>query len=113
MTLVICLEFSSDGFHGEPRLHLVGFLYGSKIHFTYSLTLFFVKMVAKLLLTFLTLSYACHYPIISLTLYLLVSSAIPLQTVWTQIRPDKMSGLIWIQTVLQSDGILERIFRKS
>ena len=22
----------------------------------------------------------------------------PLQTVWTQIRPDKMSGLIWIQT---------------
>ena len=21
------------------------------------------------------------------------------QTVWTQIRPDKMSGLIWVQTV--------------
>ena len=24
------------------------------------------------------------------------------QTVWTQIRPDKMSGLIWVQTVCKS-----------
>ena len=35
-----------------------------------------------------------------------------LQTVWNQIRPDKTSGLIWIQTVWHSDGIPERIFRK-
>ena len=35
-----------------------------------------------------------------------------MQTVWTQIRPDKMSGLIWIQTVLHSKGIPERIYRK-
>ena len=26
-------------------------------------------------------------------------SCISLQTVWTQIRPDKMSGLIWVHTV--------------
>ena len=46
-----------------------------------------------------------------LTLYLQVSSAEkPFQTVWTQIRPDKRSGLIWIQTVGHSDGIPERIF---
>ena len=32
----------------------------------------------------------------------------PLQTVWTQIRPNKTSGLIWIQTVCHSDGIPER-----
>ena len=37
----------------------------------------------------------------------------PLQTVWTQIRPDKMSGLIWVQTVCHSDGIPETILRKS
>ena len=37
----------------------------------------------------------------------------PLQTVWTQVRPDKMSGLIWIQTVWHFDGNLERIFWKS
>ena len=36
----------------------------------------------------------------------------PLQTDWTKIRPDKMSGLIWIQSVWHSDGIPERIFRK-
>ena len=36
-----------------------------------------------------------------------------LQTVWTQIRPDNMSGLIRIQTVWHSDGIPEIIFRKS
>ena len=30
-------------------------------------------------------------------------------TVWTQIKPEKMSGLIWIQTVLHSDRITERI----
>ena len=47
------------------------------------------------------------YPL--LTLYLLVLSA----TVWTQIRPDKMSGLIWIKIVWHSDGIPERIFQKS
>ena len=33
-----------------------------------------------------------------------------LQTVWTQIRPDKMSGLFWIQSVCQ--GIPEWIFWK-
>ena len=33
-----------------------------------------------------------------------------LQTVWTQIRPDKMSGLIWIQTVRHSDDNPERVF---
>ena len=45
---------------------------------------------------------------------LLVSSAdTPLQTVWTQIRTDRVLVLIWIQTVWHSDGILERIFRKS
>ena len=37
----------------------------------------------------------------------------PLQTVCTQIRPDITSGLIWIQTVWQSDGIPEWIFQKS
>ena len=36
-----------------------------------------------------------------------------LQTVWTQIRHDETSGLIWIQTVWNSDGISERNFRKS
>ena len=36
-----------------------------------------------------------------------------LQTFWTQIRSDKMSDLIWIQTVWHSDDIHERIFRKS
>ena len=35
-----------------------------------------------------------------------------LQTVWIQIRSDKMSDLIWHQTVWQSDGISERSFRK-
>ena len=30
----------------------------------------------------------------------LLSSDIFLQTVWTQIGPDKMLGLIWIQTVV-------------
>ena len=29
----------------------------------------------------------------------------PLQTVWTQIRLDKMSGLIWIQTIWHADDI--------
>ena len=32
---------------------------------------------------------------------------------WTQIRPSKMSGLIWIQSVWLSDVTPERIFRKS
>ena len=35
-----------------------------------------------------------------------------LQTVWTGIRPDSMSGLIRIQTVWHSDGISERILQK-
>ena len=35
-----------------------------------------------------------------------------LQTVWTQIRPDKMSDLILAQSVWHSDGITERIFSK-
>ena len=43
----------------------------------------------------------------------LVSSADKLlQTVWTQIRPDKSSGLIWIQTFWHFAGIPVRIFRK-
>ena len=46
----------------------------------------------------------------TLTLCSLVS---PLQTFLTQIRPDKMSGLIWIQTVWHSDCIPERTFLKS
>ena len=36
-----------------------------------------------------------------------------LQTLWTQIRPDKMSGLIWIKTVWHYDRIQKRSFRKS
>ena len=36
-----------------------------------------------------------------------------LQTVWTLTRPDKMLGLIWIQTVKISSYIPEQIFRKS
>ena len=35
-----------------------------------------------------------------------------LQTVLIQIRPDTTSGLIWIQTVLHSDGEFEIIFWK-
>ena len=34
-----------------------------------------------------------------LTLPPSVVCRLPLQTVWTQIRPDGMSGLIWIQAV--------------
>ena len=34
----------------------------------------------------------------------------PLQTVWTQIRPDKMLGLILTQSVWHSDGIPDRFF---
>ena len=33
-----------------------------------------------------------------------------LQTVWTKIRSDKMSGLIWIQTIWHSYGFPEIIF---
>ena len=36
-----------------------------------------------------------------------------LQTVWTQIRPDKTSSLTQIQTGWSSDGVHERIFEKS
>ena len=36
-----------------------------------------------------------------------------MQTVWTQIRPDNILGLIWIQDVWHSDIIPERIFWKS
>ena len=38
---------------------------------------------------------------------------LPLQTVWTHIKPDKTSELIWIQTVWHADGIPEIIFWKS
>ena len=31
-----------------------------------------------------------------------------MQTVWTQTRPDKMSGLVWIQAVWHSDLILKQ-----
>ena len=34
-----------------------------------------------------------------------------LQTVWTQFRPDNMSGLIWIQTLTLCWYIHERIFK--
>ena len=37
----------------------------------------------------------------------------PLQTVWTQIRPDRMLGLIWTHSVWHSDGISEIISQKS
>ena len=37
--------------------------------------------------------------IVYITFCILVSSADNLQTVSTQIRPDRESGLIWIQTV--------------
>ena len=37
----------------------------------------------------------------------------PLQTVWTQVRPDKMLDLIWIQTVWHYHGIPETIFRNN
>ena len=37
----------------------------------------------------------------------------PLQTDWTQIRPNNMLALIWIQTVWHSDGIPETIFQKN
>ena len=44
--------------------------------------------------------------VVPLTLYLLaVYSCSYLQTVWTQIRPDRTSGPIRIQTVRHSDGI--------
>ena len=46
------------------------------------------------------------------TLYLLVPSADILQTVWNQIRPDEMSGLIWIQIVWHSIGIPGRFLEK-
>ena len=37
---------------------------------------------------------------------------ISLQTVWTQIRPDIMLGLIWIQTVRHFDDIPEIFLKK-
>ena len=40
---------------------------------------------------------------------LLANVILPLQTVWIQIRPDKISGLIWIQTV-DTDSVPQRIF---
>ena len=42
----------------------------------------------------------------------MVSSADNSQTDWTQIRPDKTSSLIWIQSVWHSDGIPDRDFPK-
>ena len=47
-----------------------------------------------------------------LTFDLQMSSADNLRTVSTQIRPNKTSGLIWIQTVWHSDGKLEINFPK-
>ena len=44
---------------------------------------------------------------------LVQSAREPSQTDWTQIRPNKMLGLIWIQSVWHSDCIPERFFRKS
>ena len=38
---------------------------------------------------------------------------LPLQTVWIQIRTNKMSVLIWIQTIWHSDSVPEIIFWKS
>ena len=35
----------------------------------------------------------------------------PLQTAWMQIRPDKTSGMTWIQTVSHSDGISDYVFK--
>ena len=35
---------------------------------------------------------------------------LPLQTIWTQLRPDKTSGMIWIQTAWHSTDIPERTF---
>ena len=64
----------------------------------------------------LFISLVLKFEKVHLTLYPLVVNFIvrwyPLQTVWTQIRPDKTSGLIWIQTVWHSDGISERFFEK-
>ena len=40
------------------------------------------------------------------------SSADNLQTVWAQIGPNIMSGLVWIQSIWHSDGIPKRSFRK-
>ena len=34
-----------------------------------------------------------------------------MEAVWSQIRPDETSGLIWFQTVCHSDVISERIFK--
>ena len=36
-----------------------------------------------------------------------------LQAVWIQIRPDRMSGLIWIQTDCLSESVPDRFFLKS
>ena len=50
---------------------------------------------------------------IFLTVCSLASSADGLcKTVWTQTRPDKMSGLIWVQTTRHSESTPERIFLK-
>ena len=49
----------------------------------------------------------------AITLDLLVLSADDhLQTVWTQVRADKMSDLIWTQTVWHFEGIPKIIFWK-
>ena len=48
--------------------------------------------------------------------FLLVSTFVvcwwPLQTVWTQIKTDRMSVLIWIETVWHSDSVIKRTFWK-
>ena len=46
------------------------------------------------------------------TLYLIVSPADTLQTVRTQIRPDKVSALICIQTILHFVVFLKQFFEK-
>ena len=48
----------------------------------------------------------------SSTLHWVTAHRITLQTVWSQIRPDTMSGLICLQTVWHSDCIPARIFQK-
>ena len=48
-----------------------------------------------------------------LTLCVLVSSAFNFANSLDPDQAHKTSGLIWIQTVCHSDGIPERIFRKS
>ena len=65
----------------------------------------FVILFLKLL-PFITLDAFSFFLLVAIFLACLL----PLQTVWTQIRPNTMSGLIWVQSGCHSDGIPERIF---